>query len=336
MAPGPRGTAAALDDPVAEEAIEWMVLLHSGEAEADDRRRLAEWRARDPRHDQAWQRLQGTLARTIAPIRQVDRQAPAQSSVMERVMLRPPAAPHRRQLLRRSLGLAAIGLATGALTHRFLPLQNLVADLSTGTGERRRFDLPDGSSLMLNARSAVDIRFSAGVREVRLRAGELIATVAADVARPFTVRTDHGTASALGARLLVGIAPDQSRSTALALDRGARVDNGAERLNLRRGEAAFFRPTGIERLPGDASGRSAWADGMLLAADQPLFEVIAALRPYREGFIRLSPEAARLRVLGAFPLDDTDNALRSLEQTMPLEIRRFGSLLVDIGLRSSA
>lgn len=327
----------ALDDPVAEKAIEWLVLLQSGEASPDDHHGFARWQALDPRHREASERMQGLLQRSLEPVQQMQRHAPDQARLVERVMLRPLPQPQpeagRRKLLRQSLGFAALAVAAGALSHRFKPLTSLMADLSTGTGQRKRFDLPDGSSLMLNARSAVDIHFSQTAREVTLREGELIATVAADARRPFLVTTRHGTARALGTRFLVSI--EEARTMALVLEHSIRLDNGSEQLTLQRAEAAFYQPGGIERVAGDATGRSAWADGMLVINDQPLADVIAALRPYREGIIRLSPRAASLRVLGAFPLDDTDNVLRSLEQALPLQIHRFGSLLVSIDLRTS-
>lgn len=328
------GAAAPLDDAIAEQAIAWMVLFQSGEAGPEDQRNFADWRAGDARHAQAWERMQGAVQRSVAPILQMERSVPEQSQVVKRVLLRPLVATSRRRVLRQGLGVLAVGVATAALTDRFWPLDHLMADLSTATGERKRFELPDGSSLLLNARSAVDVHFGVALREVRLRQGSLVATVAADAARPFVVRTPHGAARALGTRFLVSL--EDAQSMALVLEHSIRIDNTSGELVLAQGEAAVYQAGRIERVAGDATGRAAWANGMLVAADQPLAEVIAALRPYRQGIVRVSPEAARLRVLGSFPLDDTDDILRSLEQTMPLRIRRFGPLLVTIDLRSSA
>ncbi|WP_432239856.1 FecR family protein [Herbaspirillum robiniae] len=328
--------AGMLDNPVAEQAIEWMVLFRSGEATPEDYRRFGAWSAADPRHAQAWERMQGVLQRSFAPVRSAQARSPGQAGAVERAMLRPPTSstsPERRKMLRRTLAFAGAGVATGLLLHRTWPLDMLGADLRTGTGERKTFTLPDGSRLTLNARSAADVDFSEGLRRVRLRQGELIAAVAADAARPFIVQTPHGTARALGTRYLVR--REAERTLALVLEHSIRVRDGegiGEQV-LTRGEAAWYRAGAIERVVGDVSGRAAWADGMLVANEENLADVVAALRPYRKGLIRLSPDAARLRVLGAFPLDDTDNVLSSLEQTMPLRIRRYGDLLVSIDVK---
>ena len=73
---------------------------------------------------------------------------------------------------------------------------------------------------------------------------------------------------------------------------------------------------------------------MLVARDQSLDQVVDALRPYRAGFMRISPAAGRLRVLGAFPLDDPDRVLESLAQTLPIRLTRYGGWLVSIDLRA--
>jgi transmembrane sensor len=329
--------AKALDNHHAEQAIEWMVLFRSGEATPDDYQRFSVWSAADPRNAQIWERMQGVMQRSFAPIREVNSRAPGQTGAVERAlsnsMLRPGSsnAPARRKLLRGALVFAAAGVATGVMFNRSMPLAALRADLHTGTGERKHFTLPDGSTLVLNARSAVDIDFSAGLRRVRLMEGELIATVAADAARPFVIETEHGSARALGTRFLVR--REEQQSLALVLEHSILVRNGGQELALQTGEAAYFNAAAITRVAGDVSTRAAWADGMLVAHDETLAQVIDALRPYRKGYIRVSPAAAKLRVLGAFPLDDTDNLLRSLEQTMPISVRNFGNLLVMIDVQ---
>lgn len=324
-------TGQTLANPNAEQAIEWMVLFRSGEATSEDYQRFTVWSAADPRNAQAWERMQSMLQRSFMPVREVDSRSPGQAQAVERIMLRTSATPARRKALRRALVFAAAGAATGLLVQRSLPLMALRADFYTATGQRRQVTLPDGSTLVLNARSAADVDFSAGVRRVRLYQGEVIATVVADAIRPFVIETAHGTARALGTRFLVRREPEQT--LALVLEHSIEVSNGRVQNVLQEGQAAYLDASGITRLVTDVSGLAAWANGMLVANDEPLGTVVEALRPYRKGFIRLSPAAARLRVLGAFPLDDTDNVLRSLEQTMPVSVRNFGNLLVMIDVQ---
>jgi transmembrane sensor len=57
----------------------------------------------------------------------------------------------------------------------------------TAVGEQRRIELPDGSSVYLNTRSQVRIRYSAHQRDVELTAGEALFDVKGGTSRPFRV-----------------------------------------------------------------------------------------------------------------------------------------------------
>jgi transmembrane sensor len=222
-----------------------------------------------------------------------------------------------------------LGTGTGLLIDRHRLFPEITADLRTGIGERRRFTLPDGSSIILNACSAVDVNFSDTHRTVRLRSGELIAVVAPNPSRPFTVRTDHGEVRALGTRFLVHQEAD--RSLAVVLEHAVTVDTaGGRQMPLHEGEGAWFDQERIGPVRTGLVNKAAWLNGMLSVRDESLGEVIAAVRPYRAGFIRLAPAAAQLRVLGAFSLDDTDRLLESLAQTLPIRITTYSRWLVVI------
>ena len=69
--------------------------------------------------------------------------------------------------------------------------------------------------------------------------------------------------------------------------------------------------------------------------DEPLGQLIEALRPYRAGLLRVSPQAAQLRVYGVFALDDSDRTLRSLAETLPVQVNRHGFWLTTVDVRSA-
>lgn len=48
-------------DTVARQAIDWMVLLRSGNASPEDAHAFADWRARDARHDEVCCRIERVL-----------------------------------------------------------------------------------------------------------------------------------------------------------------------------------------------------------------------------------------------------------------------------------
>ncbi|MET0125314.1 MAG: iron dicitrate transport regulator FecR, partial [Pseudomonas caspiana] len=67
--------------------------------------------------------------------------------------------------------------------------------------------------------------------------------------------------------------------------------------------------------------------------DQSLGDIVEALRPYRRGILRISPQARALRVSGVFPLDDTDQALRSLQEVLPIKVETHFNWWTQLSLR---
>ncbi|WP_252272279.1 FecR family protein [Pseudomonas subflava] len=306
-------------DPIAEQAIAWLVRLRSGRDQARQQAALQVWLDENPAHIRAWEQLQRGLGNHYELLRK------APSSLRE-----PLVQPElkRRDVLR---GLAGLGLLGGGLwlgVHS-QPGQTLLADLSTGS-ERRELSLPDGSRLNLNAGSAVDVDFTAERRLLTLRQGSLVVQVAADRNRPLIVRTAQGEARALGTRFLV---EQQAASThVMVLEHAVQVSlpSGA-RLDLQEGQAALLQGNRIERLAGEQRYRADWLDGHLSVLDEPLATVIDALRPYHRGLLGVSPQVRDLRVQGVFPLDDTRRSLTALAETLPIRVDRYGPWLTLVG-----
>lgn len=308
-----------------ESAVDWMVLLSSGSVAASDRQRFEQWRASDPRHAVAWDTVNAAVKDSFATLTDTGQRQAAGAA-----LLTPPA---RRRMLRHALGLALAAGGVAALLDRQAPLRTLTADLRTGTGERRAYTLPDGSELTLNARSAVDLDFSDGERRVRLRAGAVFARVAPDAARPFIVSTPEGEVQALGT--VFGVARADEAGVASVIEHSVEVRAGGQRRVLQAGEGLRFDAHGLGQPDAALGDAAAWQGGMLVVHDEPLGAVIDALRPYQRGILRISPAAARLRVLGAFPLDDTRRTLESLRQTLPIDVATLGGWWVSIDVRDA-
>lgn len=338
-APDDAADAANAADDCIEAAVDWQVRLTCGNATPCDRQELARWRQADARHEAAWQRVQGVLAEPVRQIHRIDRQSPGQLPAVHRSLEATPAqaSRQRRRIVGGTTLLLMAGVA-GYTTHRTQPLGDLLADVRTGTAQTRHTVLPDGSGLDLSARSAVDIRFTTDQRLVHLRAGELLVQVARDAdadaaagkpARPFIVQTRHGSAQAMGTRYLVREETDRSLVVVLEHSVALRTGGGAQQL-LREGQAAWMDGQRIELAAQGLAHRAGWAEGVLDVRDEPLGDVIAALRPWRNGLLRVSPAAARLRVFGVFELRDTQGALQALVDTQPITVTTYGPMLTLI------
>lgn len=308
-------------DATARAAIGWMVLLQSGEASPEERQDFDAWLRRDARHRAAWQHLAGPVAGLFEPLHQ---QLPGRGHAMADAMSDAKTRlQRRRRVLKGALAVAGVGAGTASVLQRFEPLQSRFADLRTVTGERRRFALADGSSLLLDARSAADVHFTASRREVRLRLGAVIAEVQPDRERPFCVTGAQGEVRPVdnGTRTRFLLRQQDQACLVAALDGALQIaPANAASLQLPAGAAVWLTAGGAVPAAGSAASAAAWEGGRVAVYDRPLGEVVDALRAYRTGFVRISPAAAALKVYGSYPLDDTDAALASIAETLPVAV----------------
>ena len=314
-------------DAASEQAIDWMVKLRAGTIDAALQERFDAWLAMDRAHSQAWARLQDRLGGSFHTVLALDRRLPGQAGEARKVLLQPQRS--RRDALRviAGLGLLGGGVWLGAGTQL---ADALLADLRTGRGERQNFNLADGSRLSLNADSAVDLRFDDRQRLVILRHGELVIEVAPDPRRPLLVRTAEGEVRALGTRFLVAQEQNASRLVVLQHSVEARLFDGTKQV-VQEGQSVLLRTRQIDVVSGDQRQRADWLSGRLNVLDEPLEQVIDALRPYSRGLVRVAPQIRGLRVQGVFPLDDPDRALSALAETLPIRVDRYSPWLTLIG-----
>ena len=321
----PHARAQVAIDAVAEQAIDWMVLLRSGAAGEADVQAFQAWRAAHPAHDAACRRIEGSLGGLRARVG-------ASSGAFQQALMAP--ATGRRKLLGGALALAGVGVVGNLwVAEHYASYSAMLADASTATAERKFLDLPDGSTLVLDARSAVDWRFNASTRRVRLRTGRILTRVRHDQAlMPFVLETAFGTVSTVDAAFQVAL----ERGVALVSSLGAelRLETGSGKVHtLRARQSARMSALDITDVRLNADAASAWTDGLLEVRDEPLHQVIEALRPYRLGVIRLEPSVADLRVSGLFSLNDSDAALKALAQSLPVTLKQTTPYWVSIGAR---
>ena len=322
-----------------EQAIDWMVRLDSGRATAQDQQRFSQWLAASAAHARAWEHLQSRLhGASVQPaIAQLRGGGSAAQAGVHALAAPVPTAARRRALQGGIAGLL-LSVSAGWWLHRQTPLGTLSADLRTGTGERARHELPDGSTLTLDARSAVDILFSDTQRLVRLRAGAVIVTVAPwhgvdGALRPFVVQSAQGSVQALGTRYMVR--QEDQRTLVHVMEHSVRIATLSGRQHtLEQGATAYFGAREITPVDASLVAPAAWEGGVIQVRDQPLGTVIDALRAYHPGLIRVSASAAQLRVFGRFSLDRPDQVLQDLIDTQPITLKHWSDWLTLIDIKA--
>lgn len=297
------------DYSVLEQAAEWFAVLGDERVGEAQRQAWRCWLAASPAHAAAWQRVE-TISGQFQAV-------PAgQRSLAHRTLQ--SSGRSRRQVLGSLLLLGAGGVL--GLDVSRVPWQGWTADLRSATGEVRELRLADGSRLWLNSGSAVDVRYDARQRLLRLWQGELLLDSARDD-RPLWVETEHGRMQALGTRFSVR---RRDGRTLLSVFAGAvRIDcrSGPSGI-VQAGEQVAFDTRRIDAPTKVAPAREAWQRGVLLADDRPLGEFIAELAEHVPGHLGVDPRVAGLRLVGAFPLNDPERIYAALEANLPVRVRR--------------
>jgi transmembrane sensor len=324
----PATDAAPLSRPVLEVAADWHVRLRFDGAgqRAEAEAALAQWLALDEQHRLAWALVQ-RMEQQLGQLPRGASQATLTGARQRRLQ--------RRTVLRGLLLLAgAAGLGHGA--YERTAWRSWVADHRTAPGERRRIALADGGRVDLNTATALDVRYDANLRLLRLHDGEILVQTAADTRptspRPFLVETPHGRIRALGTRFGVRVDGDTSRVDVYEHAVAVSTTDGSP-LQLDAGEAATFTATLIAPTQAADSDQLAWMRGMLVAVDRRLDDFLRELSRYRRGRIDCDPAVAALRVTGAYRLDDIDHVLQSLTLSHPVRILHFTRLWARVAAR---
>jgi transmembrane sensor len=313
-----------------EQAAQWFADLRSSPHPERDRRLWQAWLEQREEHRVAWRYVEQISQRFV----------PVQSGTPDPATLQALKAVRLRQRRRQVFGGLAVAcggwLAWAGWQHT--PLRRLtlaaMAQHRTRTGEVREISLPDGTRVWLNTASAVNVSYSADLRLLELVAGEILIETAHDSTRRFVVQAGHGRMTALGTRFTVALGDDASFLA--VYDGRVALEAGNRSQVVGAGEQLSFGREGSWRLEPASRAREVWASGVLLADDIPLGALLEELGRYMSGHISVSPQAARLRVVGGFPLRDPDQTLALLESVLPITVKRTLPWWTAVELRPAA
>jgi transmembrane sensor len=304
-----------------QQAAEWFAVLQAGAVSEADRRRWQSWLDAGPRQRAAWRRVE-SISGEFSGL------AGVASLPARRVLERGGAAANRRRSVLRALALVPVAGLTGWLASRHVPWHGWVAAHRTETGERREIVLADGSRLWLNTGTALDVDFSPRLRRIVLYKGEVLITSGPDDAnpssshRPLVVDVPQGRLIALGTRFAVRHEDDDAVRVAVLEGAVESRPASGDSLTLVAGQQTRLFSDHVEPPEPAAGYGDDWTRGMLVADGMRLGDFIAELGRYRTGYLGCAPEVADLRLVGAYPLADTERILSALQATLPVRVRR--------------
>jgi transmembrane sensor len=298
-------------------AAEWFAARRGGERLASDFQR---WLAEDPAHGEEY-----ALCEILWEV-----SGPAATDIA-----RPPPARHVD--IRAIWGGAVLAAAASLLVALWLFWPHSSQNWSTGAGEQRALLLEDGSRVTLNTRTRIEIDFTRGQREVTLLGGEAYFDVAKDPSRPFRVRTQLGSARAVGTHfnvyyvdgvLAVTTAEGLVAVSGMASDSRVMVAAG----NRAQLAAGMPRPAVS---PADVARDLDWLSQRIEVDNAPLESLLRDFSRYTSMHLEAgSPDVASLRVSAVLRTGDLEALRATLKGALDLELDSRGGTIVVVRANS--
>lgn len=317
---------ADISPQIAQCAVEWLVELQAADHDEATHEAFQRWLAAHPDHKLAWQHIETVNTRfngLASPL----------GSAVAKAVLTPRRSLKRRQIIKTLVVILFAG-STGWWADEKIPWRAWTADERTHIGQRRNITLADGSRVVLNTDTAINIRFTANERRLQLVRGEILVTTnqdSASVVRPFIVETAQSELRPLGTRFTIH---QQTTSNRLSVFEGAVEIRLRQDINYRHivqvGEQVDFSNQGIHEIHPADDTSTAWSNGMIIASSMRLADFLAELDRHRPGKLNCDPAVADLRVSGTYPLTDPEDILDALQTTLPVKIQYFTRYWVTV------
>ncbi len=317
-------TGDPTDEDLLAQAVDWRMRIDAAPEDGALRSALEGWLATSQAHRSAW--------RDVERLKRVADALPADYADPQGPVL---AGPQPRRVggmrLRRA---AVVALALAAcLAFVFLPTLQLwlASDHRTATAELRAVTLDDGSTVSLDAASAIAVRYGAARREVALLSGRAFFEVVPAADRPFVVDatvTVTGTAFDVRSSAQTTSVAVQSGTVEVALGHGRRpaaVLTGGQRLDIERKSDRLAK---ADIPPGDVAS---WRYRRLVVDRAAMADVVEELGRHYPGVMLMRDRALGDRLVsGVFDLSQPIEALQAAVRTHDGSITRITPYLVVI------
>jgi len=327
------------DDNIDEEASLWISRLDRGLSESE-RLDLNDWLDLSTRHNRAFQVQAECWDKTEVLSSLADLfPGPAKKSLSANVLFGwkvwAGAASAFMVLILLWPGMFSPMESTKILNPQLLSYETAVGGLS-------RVVLTDGSTLILNTATKVNVRMTESVREITIGRGEINVDVAHDPLRPLRVIANGRVFEAVGTKFNIRI--DESQNVELLVTEGkvkvkvapksatdslAILGDLTSDLVVARGEK-FILEGGegeVETLvDADIEVELSWREGNLIFRGEPLGEALGEISRYTSvEFVILDENLRAIKVAGLFKAGDVAGFLASLEANFGIHYKRKGN-----------
>ena len=327
-------------ESLAEAAARWFALRRR-KPDCIEEQQFADWLDADPAHRRAYDEVSRSWE--IAAVAAAD---PTVAKMRADALMARPTR-ERRDYSRLWGALATASLVLIASTGALLTHPGLLGNAGdvaanhdhivfrTNVGERATATLEDGSTVVLNTNSILEINYSKLRRDVRLVAGQALFKVSHDTARPFVVAAANHEVVAVGTEFEVRLDGEKVR---VALLQGrVRVEPIAARDGAASGQRVAVMEPG-EQLVASAAGivvnradveeLVSWKSGRVRFDNTRLADAVAEMNRYSRTRILIDDSAAaNIRITGAFRSGQSYTFAETIGEAFPVEVEHSGDTI---------
>ena len=326
------------------EACAWIAQLDGGAPSQEDLDAFREWIHRSPRHQEEIKRLSAIWG---------------DLNVLTELAV-PISARRRTFLDRLNFRVAAIALTllfgmvgTAYVLWPAKQIRQVEANpvFATAIGERKPVTLADGSKVLLNTDSRIQVEYTPDRRVVRLLQGEAFFEVAHNAERPFLVYAEGNVVRAVGTAFSVHI---QKHDVAVMVTEGtvelASVSPPAggtpgglakprtiKLVAISAGQRATIdeHVEAIETIkPAEVTRKLSWREGVLSFSGEPLEQVVEEVSRYTPVTIVISdPSIRNVAIGGYFKAGETEAMFEALETSFGVRVTRVNDRLVYLAAK---
>lgn len=314
-------------DPIMDQALDWFILMYTSD-EIDEKTQIAfqQWLDVKNEHQTVWNELNDTWA---------DPDVAAASSALNTALMTNvnmsfvQRSKHNlmKYWLETTLCLSiAFGFAMALPSLYANALIAWQSDIQTSVGQIKEITLPDGSSMILDAQSAVALDFDGTQRGVRLLKGQAWFDVTHDAIHPFRVTANFSEITVKGTAFNVDTGKLED---AVALERGRievnALNDTAQSSILLPGEMITASADKLSNISAFKSDETlSWKSGWIIFSEKPLRDALTEINQYYAGKIFiLNGSLADVSVSGSYRIDNIDAALDGIATAAGGQMMRF-------------
>ena len=314
------------------QAEHWFVRRMDSETNPPWNAEFECWLAADPAHATAYREVEGlwTLSREAA-------RYPDVVAAGKRALHMVPTGPVVlvRNWLAPALAIAAalvilVGLTT--FGWNALTADQIRVRYATRTGQQETIRLRDGSTLLLDADSAVVVDYVRRMRRVALLHGRAEFRVLHDKDWPFIVDAGAGAVTDVGTTFQVGIGAHDDVDV-VWLEGRVSVATTSRNATLTSGEALRFNRAGIVQgpYPADLPAALGWTSGEIIADDWLLPRLLAEMNRYSDVKVEVRDATLQdVRVTGTFRAGDQMTLVDVLAAGWPIRAERISATRIEL------